>query len=108
MTETIYLDLKKRKPTFDYILNDLAFESLKLKVIHGIASNQDKFDFDYQLKLKDKEIERSNNIIKSLFDYCKEQQEKSFDSVAEECYAEVMYFISERLEKTKELKESEK
>lgn len=54
----------------------------------------------------DLEIEQSNNIIKSLFDYCKEQQEKSFDSVAEECYAEVMYFISERLEKTKELKES--
>lgn len=57
-------------------------------------------------KKKDKEIERLNNIIKSLFDYCKEQQEKSFDSVAEECYAEVMYFISERLEKIKELKES--
>ena len=46
-------------------------------------------------------IEQLNNIIKSLFDYCKEQQEKSFDSVAEECYAEVMYFISERLERTK-------
>lgn len=63
----------KRKPTFDYILNDLAFKSLKFKVIHGVASNQDKFDFDYQLKLKDKEIlemkHRINDLIKDNTEY---------------------------------------
>lgn len=65
-----------------------------------------KEDLLIKYMFQEQEIERLNNIIKSLFDYCKEQQEKSFDSVAEECYAEVMYFISERLEKIKELRES--
>lgn len=46
----------KRKPTFDYILNDLAFDALMFKVINNIASSQDKFDFEYQVKLMQKEI----------------------------------------------------
>ena len=51
------IKLTKRTPTYNYILNDLAFESLKLKVIHGDGTSQEKFDFEYQLKLKDKMIE---------------------------------------------------
>ena len=52
------IKLEKRKPTFDYILNDLAFDSLMFRVVNGIGSSQDKFDFDYQVKLMQKEISR--------------------------------------------------
>ena len=63
------IKLIKRKPTFEYILNDLAFESLKLKVIHGVATNQEKFDFDYQLKLKGKEIEHLQSLVNKTTNY---------------------------------------
>ena len=57
------IELKERKPTWDYMLNDLAFSSLKTRVLYGIFDNQERFDFEYQIELKDKEIERLNNII---------------------------------------------
>lgn len=60
------IKLEKRKPTFDYILNDLAFDSLMFRVVNGIGSSQDKFDFDYQVKLMQKEKARLNNVINEL------------------------------------------
>lgn len=58
------IKLEKRKPTFDYILNDLALSSLLIKCVHSdSASYQEKFDLQYQIKLMQKEIERLNNII---------------------------------------------
>lgn len=58
------IKLEKRKPTFNYILNDLALDSLMFRVVNGIASSQDKFDFDYQIKLMQKEIShlRQNKV----------------------------------------------
>lgn len=53
------------------------------------------------LKEQQQELERYKNIIDETFNYCKEQQEKSFDVVAEECYTEVMYFISQKKEELK-------
>lgn len=50
------IKLEKRKPTFDYILNDLAFDNLMFRVVNGIGSSQDRFDLDYQVKLMQKEI----------------------------------------------------
>lgn len=52
------IELKERKPTFDYILNDLALSNLVFNVVNGIASSQDKFDFEYQVKLMEKELSR--------------------------------------------------
>lgn len=51
------IKLEKRKPTFDYILNDLALSSLLIKCVHSdSASYQEKFDLQYQIKLMQKEI----------------------------------------------------
>lgn len=50
------IKLEKRKPTFDYILNDLAFDTLMFRVVNGIASSQNRFDFYYQIKLMQQEI----------------------------------------------------
>lgn len=61
--EVKIIKLEKRKPTFDYILNDLAFDSLMFRVVNGIGSSQDKFDFDYQVKLMQKEISRLRKNI---------------------------------------------
>ena len=63
------IELKKRKPTWDYMLNDLAFNSLKTRVLYGIFDNQESFDFEYQIELKGKEIERLNNIINDIDRY---------------------------------------
>ena len=60
------IELKERKPTWDYMLNDLAFSSLKTRVLYGIFDNQERFDFEYQIELKDKEIERLNNKLKDI------------------------------------------
>lgn len=60
------IELKERKPTWDYMLNDLAFSSLKTRVLYGIFDNQERFDFEYQIELKDKEIERLNNELEEF------------------------------------------
>lgn len=60
------IELKERKPTWDYMLNDLAFSSLKTRVLYGIFDNQNRFDFEYQIELKDKEIERLNNELEEF------------------------------------------
>ena len=61
--------LKERKPTWDYMLNDLAFSSLKTRVLYGIFDNQERFDFEYQTELKDKEIERLNGLINTMLEF---------------------------------------
>lgn len=57
-----------KKPTWDYILNDLAFSALRDLVISGKADEQDIIDFKYQLKLKDEqynnEIIEKDNLIR--------------------------------------------
>ena len=65
------IKLEKRKPTFDYILNDLALDSLMFRVVNGIGSSQDKFDFDYQVKLMQKEISRLRKNIHNAIEYIK-------------------------------------
>ena len=66
------IKLNKRQPTWNYILNDLALYSLMTKVIHSEeATNQEKFDFMYQIELLQqenarlKEIENKLNFIKN-------------------------------------------
>ena len=68
------IKLNKRQPTWNYILNDLALYSLMTKVIHSEeATNQEKFDFMYQIELlqqentqlKDK-IEKAIEKIKNI------------------------------------------
>ena len=103
------IELKERKPTWDYMLNDLAFSNLKTRALYGIFDNQDRFDFEYQIELKDKEIERlkkreqecidhylvqckyasemedkyitANNIINELEKYIKEDEWTSVNGV---------------------------
>ena len=72
------IKLNKRQPTWNYILNDLALYSLMTKVIHSEeATNQEKFDFMYQIellqqenaRLKDK-IDRINKLLNEpIFEY---------------------------------------
>lgn len=72
------IKLNKRQPTWNYILNDLALYSLMTKVIHSEeATNQEKFDFMYQIELlqqentqlKDK-IDRVNKLLNEpIFEY---------------------------------------
>ena len=53
------IKLNKRQPTWNYILNDLALYSLMTKVIHSEeATNQEKFDFMYQIELLQQENAR--------------------------------------------------
>ena len=70
------IKLNKRQPTWNYILNDLALYSLMTKVIHSEeATNQEKFDFMYQIellqqenaRLKDK-IEKATNFVDKYMD----------------------------------------
>lgn len=62
------IKLEKRKPTFDYMLNDLALDSLIIKCIHSnSATYQEKFDLQYQIKLMQKEIERLKEENKRIF-----------------------------------------
>lgn len=43
---------KERKPTFNYILNDMALLSLLTKCLYSeYPSEQDKYDLEYQVKL---------------------------------------------------------
>lgn len=43
---------KERKPTFNYILNDMALLSLLIKCLYSeYPSEQDKYDLEYQVKL---------------------------------------------------------
>lgn len=55
---------KELKPTWDYILNDLAFGNLLVKCLYSEYPDiQDKYDLQYQIKLKGKEIERLKNEL---------------------------------------------
>ena len=43
---------KERKPTFNYILNDMAVLSLLINCLYSeYPSEQDKYDLEYQVKL---------------------------------------------------------
>ena len=61
------IKLNKRQPTWNYILNDLALYSLMTKVIHSEeATNQEKFDFMYQIELLQQENARLKELEQSL------------------------------------------
>ena len=61
------IKLNKRQPTWNYILNDLALYSLMTKVIHSEeATNQEKFDFMYQIELLQQENARLKDKFKDL------------------------------------------
>ena len=66
------IKLNKRQPTWNYILNDLALYSLMTKVIHSEeATNQEKFDFMYQIELLQQENEQLKNKIYKAIEYIK-------------------------------------
>ena len=61
------IKLNKRQPTWNYILNDLALYSLMTKVIHSEeVTNQEKFDFMYQIELLQQENARLKDKIKDI------------------------------------------
>ena len=61
------IKLNKRQPTWNYIFNDLALYSLMTKVIHSEeATNQEKFDFMYQIELLQQENARLKEIENKL------------------------------------------
>ena len=57
------------KPTWNYILNDLAFSALRDLVISGKANEQDIIDFKHQLKLKDEQYKKVCDISRKAIDY---------------------------------------
>ena len=66
------IKLNKRQPTWNYILNDLALYSLMTKVIHSEeATNQEKFDFMYQIELLQQENARLKDKIDKAVEYIK-------------------------------------
>ena len=85
------IKLEKRKPTFDYILNDLAFDSLMFRVVNGIASSQDRFDFDYQVKLMQKEISHLRQNKARTLEYIK-------DRLEEGCLDKLNYYDLHKIE----------
>ena len=63
------IKLNKRQPTWNYILNDLALYSLMTKVIHSEeATNQEKFDFMYQIELLQQENKKYKEVIEKIKD----------------------------------------
>ena len=61
------IKLNKRQPTWNYILNDLALYSLMTKVIHSEeATNQEKFDFMYQIELLQQENARLKDKLNKI------------------------------------------
>ena len=64
------IKLNKRQPTWNYILNDLALYSLMAKVIHSEeATNQEKFDFMYQIELLQQENARLKDKIEKAINF---------------------------------------
>ena len=85
------IKLNKRQPTWNYILNDLALYSLMTKVIHSEeATNQEKFDFMYQIKLLQQENARLKEERKQIKEYVEkcnfDNAEILFDFGSEYCY----------------------
>ena len=63
------IKLEKRKPTWNYILNDIALYGLLIKVIFSeSATSQEKFDLMYQVKLLQSQLkakEEENEQLKA-------------------------------------------
>lgn len=64
------------KPRFNYILNDLAFSNLQAKCLYTECTEQDIVEFENQLKLKEQELQRKDNIIN-------EYENKGYDIATE-------------------------
>lgn len=79
------IKLNKRQPTWNYILNDLALYSLMTKVIHSEkVTDQEKFDFMYQIELLQQENARLKDKIKDL-----EEWSEAMASMYEDEYKDV-------------------
>lgn len=71
------IKLNKRQPTWNYILNDLALYSLMTKVIHSEeTTNQEKFDFMYQIELLQQENARLKDKINMAIKYYESNQQE--------------------------------
>lgn len=62
------------KPKFNYILNDLAFSNLQTKCLYTECTGQDIVEFENQLKLKEQELQRKDNVINELEEFIKDWQ----------------------------------
>ena len=93
------IKLNKRQPTWNYILNDLALYSLMTKVIHSEeATNQEKFDFMYQIELLQQENARLKDKIEKVIEYANSDEfEQLFESCANfnEANCNINYFLKE-------------
>ena len=69
---------KERKPTFDYILNDMALLSLLVRCLYSeYPSEQDKYDLEYQVKLL---LENETKLKKEKYkaiEYIKEHKDEN-------------------------------
>lgn len=64
------IKLEKRKPTWNYILNDIALYDLLIKVIFSeSATSQEKFDLMYQVKLLQSQLKAKEEVIKEAREY---------------------------------------
>lgn len=64
---------EERKPTWNYILNDLALYSLLTKVLYSEnVIHQDKIDLEHQMKLLQQERDKYKSIVEELKKYLKE------------------------------------
>lgn len=79
------IKLEKRKPTWNYILNDIALYSLLIKVIHSnSATSQEKFDLMYQVELLQSQLKAKEEVIKEAIDCLDEYFYESYCYVGSE------------------------
>lgn len=77
------------KPKFNYILNDLAFSNLQTKCLYTECTGQDIVEFENQLKLKEQELQRKDNIINKIKKALKDHKEIKNKTNTKEYYIEV-------------------
>lgn len=92
------IKLTKRKPTWNYILNDLALYSLMTKVIHSeVATYQDKFDFMYQIELLQKQntdLKEKITLLKAsepMLEFAKQTYKDNWNKLKEWLEEEIKY-----------------
>ncbi len=68
--------MNNRKPTWNYILNDIAFISLLTECLYSeYPSSQHKYDLEYQIKLIQDKLNKYKQVIYKIKEYCKEEKE---------------------------------
>lgn len=70
------------KPTWNYILNDLALYSLLIKVAYSEdVTKQDKVDLEHQIKLLQAKVNQLETNIDEAIEYIKHSWRLKFDQV---------------------------